>query len=183
VAPYDIPATDHQLVIEEPLLRVGYWRSVSHNMNVFAHESFMDEMAAAAGQDPVAYRLSLLARKPRLQNVLKVAAEKARWSQPAGPGRAKGVAVVFGLTAALHGEITLEKGRVQQSNFHQYRLTRMSEVPLIDIVLISSTERPGGIGEPATALVVPALANAVFAVTGKRVRRVPFTSERVANAV
>ena len=225
VAPYAIPATRHQLVIHDPGLRGGFWRSVSHNMNVFANESFIDELAAAAGKDPVEYRLSLLDGKPRLQNVLKIAAEKAGWGRPVAAGRARGVAlmvgydtsmaqiaeislkggvpivhkvtvvadlgrmvnpdtveaqiqssIVFGLTAALYGEITLDKGRVQQTNFHEYRLLRMNEAPTIDITLVPSTEKPGGIGEPATALIGPALANAIHAATGKRARRMPFTA-------
>jgi len=90
--------------------------------------------------------------------------------------------IVFGLTAALWGEITLDKGRVQQTNFDKYRLLRMNEYPQIDIVLVNSTEKPGGIGEPATALIGPAVANAVFAATGKRLRRMPFTAENIAGA-
>ena len=90
--------------------------------------------------------------------------------------------IVFGLTAALHGEITVDKGRVQQTNFHNYRLMRMNETPTIDIVLVPSTEKPGGIGEPATAVVGPAVANAIFAATGKRLRHTPFSSENLAKA-
>jgi isoquinoline 1-oxidoreductase beta subunit len=226
IAPYSVPATRHEVVAHDPGLRGGYWRAVSHNMNVFANESFIDELAVAAGKDPVAYRLSLLDGRPRLQHVLKIAAEKAGWGRPAPAGHARGVAllqgydtsmaqvaeismkdgvptvhkvtvvadlgrmvnpdtveaqiqssIVFGLTAALFGEITLEKGRVKQTNFHEYRLLRMNEVPKMDITLVSSTEKPGGIGEPATSLIGPAVANAIFAATGKRVRRMPFTME------
>ena len=90
--------------------------------------------------------------------------------------------IVFGLSAALWDEITVDKGRVQQTNFHQYRLLRMNEAPQIEIVLVNSTEKPGGIGEPATALIGPAVANAIFAATGKRVRRMPFTAENIAAA-
>ena len=90
--------------------------------------------------------------------------------------------IIFGLSAALWGEITLDKGRVQQTNFHNYRIMRTNEVPQIDIVLVPSTEKPGGIGEPATALIGPAVANAMFAASGKRVRRMPFTAEYVAKA-
>ncbi len=90
--------------------------------------------------------------------------------------------IVFGLTAALWGEITLDKGRVQQTNFNTYRMMRMSEAPQIEIVLVNSTEKPGGIGEPATALIGPAVANAVFAATGKRLRKMPFTAENIASA-
>ena len=90
--------------------------------------------------------------------------------------------VIFGLSAALYGEITVDKGRVQQNNFHAFRIMRSHEAPEIDIVLIPSTEKPGGIGEPATALVGPAVANAMAALTGKRVRRMPFTADNLAKA-
>jgi isoquinoline 1-oxidoreductase beta subunit len=231
IAPYVIPASRHELVINDTGLRAGYWRSVSHNMNVFANESFVDELAAAAGKDPLQYRLSLLDGKPRFQNVLKMAADKAGWSTPAAAGRARGVAlmegydtymtqiaeismkdgvpvvhkvtivadlgrmvnpdtveaqlqssVAFGLTAALYGEINLVNGRVQQTNFHQYQILRMNEAPAIAITLVPSTEKPGGIGEPATALIGPAVANAVFAATGKRVRKLPLTQASIASA-
>ncbi len=90
--------------------------------------------------------------------------------------------IIFGLGAALFGEITVDKGRVQQTNFHQFRILRMNETPAIDITLVPSKEKPGGIGEPATALIGPAVANAVFAASGKRVRRMPFTAENMAKA-
>ncbi|HMW22308.1 MAG TPA: xanthine dehydrogenase family protein molybdopterin-binding subunit [Burkholderiaceae bacterium] len=228
---YDIPAARHDAVKHDAGLRVGYWRAVSHNMNTFANESFIDELAAAAGKDPVAYRLSLLETQPRLANVLKTLAAKAGWGTPAAAGRYRGVAVfegyethigavleismkdgapqvhrvtvvadpgrmvnpdtveaqiqssvVYGLSAALWGEITVDKGRVQQFNFDSYRVMRHNEVPAIDITLIESREKPGGIGEPATSLMAPALANAVFAATGKRVRRTPIRPETIAQA-
>ena len=231
VAPYEIAAVRHDIVKQDVGVRVGYWRSVSHNMNAFANESFVDELAANAGKDPVAYRLSLLATKPRFANVLKMAADKAGWGTPAAAGRARGVAlmegydtymaqvaeismkdgapvvhkvtvvadlgrmvnpdtveaqiqssVIFGLSAALWDEIVIDQGRVKQNNFDTYRVMRNNEAPEIQIVLVPSTEKPGGIGEPATALVAPAVANAMFALTGKRVRRTPFTAEYVAQA-
>ena len=231
IAGYEIPATRHEIVKHDAGLRVGYWRSVSHALNAFANESFIDELAAAAGKDPVAYRLSLLGGQPRFANVLRTAAAKAGWGTPAPAGRYRGVAlmegydtymaqvaeismkdgvpvvhkvtvvadlgrmvnpdtveaqiqssIIFGLSAAMYGEITLDKGRVQQTNFHQYRLVRMNEAPAIDITLVPSTEKPGGIGEPATALIGPAVANAVFAATGKRTRQMPFTAANIASA-
>jgi isoquinoline 1-oxidoreductase beta subunit len=230
VAPYQIAASKHDLVIHDAGMRVGYWRAVSHNMNAFANESFIDECAAAAGQDPVKYRLALLDGQPRFANVLRMASEKSGWATPVA-GRSRGVAlmegydtymaqvaeismqggvpvvhkvtivadlgrmvnpdtveaqiqssIVFGLTAALFGEITVDKGRIQETNFDRYRLMRMNEAPVIDITLVQSSEKPGGIGEPATALIGPAVANAVFAATGKRVRRMPFTAETIASA-
>jgi isoquinoline 1-oxidoreductase beta subunit len=222
VMPYDIPNTKHDLVIHDSGLRVGYWRSVSHAMNAFANESFVDEMAFAAGKDPYAYRMSLLEKQPRFANVLKMAADKAGWTTQAPAGRFRGIAlmegydtymaqvaeisvkdkritvhkvtvvadlgrmvnpdtvlaqiqssVVYGLSAALNNQITVDKGRVQQGNFGDYPVLRMNESPAIDITLVKSTEKPGGIGEPATALIAPAVANALFAATGKRVRNLP----------
>lgn len=231
VAPYAIPNATHDLVIHDTGLRVGYWRSVSHALNAFANESFMDELAAAAGQDPMAYRLALLDGQPRLAAVLKLAAENAGWGTSPAAGRTRGIAlmegydtsmaqvaeisvakgvitvhrvvvaadlgrminpdtveaqirssIVFGLSAALFGEITLVNGRVQQSNFHDYQVVRINDAPHIDITLVPSTEKPGGIGEPATALIGPAVANALFAATGKRLRRLPLTPEAIAKA-
>ena len=229
---YNIPNTQHDLVIHDAGLRVGYWRAVSHNMNAFANESFIDELALAAGQDPYRYRLSLLEGKPRFANVLKLAAEKAGWGQPLAKGRARGIAlmegydtymaqvaevslneagevhvhrvtvavdpghmvnpdtveaqiqssVVFGMGAALKHQITLEAGRVQQTNYNTFQPVRMFEAPKVDIVLVQSQEKPGGIGEPATAVVGPAIANAVAALTGKRVRRLPITAEALKQA-
>jgi len=231
IAAYEIPATKHEIVKHEAGMRVGYWRSVSHALNAFANESFIDELAAAAGKDPVEYRLSLLGSKPRYANVLRTAAGKAGWGTPAPAGRFRGVAlmegydtymaqvaeismkdgvpwvhkvtvvadlgrmvnpdtveaqiqssIIFGLSAALYGEITLDKGRVQQTNFNQYKLVRMNEAPAIDITLVASTEKPGGIGEPATALIGPAVANAVYAATGKRTRQMPLNARNIATA-
>ncbi len=231
VPAYNIPATRHDVVKHDAGLRVGYWRAVSHNMNAFANESFIDELAAAAKQDPVAYRMSMLQGQPRFLNVLKLAAEKSGWGTAAPAGRSRGVAlmegydtymaqvaeismvggepkvhrvtvvadlgrmvnpdtveaqiqssIIFGLSAALWGEITVDKGRVLQTNFNTYRIMRSNEAPQIDIVLVDSTEKPGGIGEPATALIGPAVANAMFAGTGKRVRRMPFTAEYIQKA-
>ena len=230
-AAYNIPASRHDMIKHDAGLRVGYWRAVSHNMNAFANESFIDELAAAAGQDPVAYRVSLLQGQPRFLNVLRQVADKSGWGKPLAAGRSRGVSlmegydtymaqvaeismvngepkvhrvtvvadlgrmvnpdtveaqiqssIIFGLSAALWGEITVDKGRVQQANFNTYRIMRNNEAPQIDIVLVDSTEKPGGIGEPATALIAPAVANAMFAATGKRVRRMPFTAENVAKA-
>ena len=232
MAGYEIPATRHEVLKHDAGLRVGYWRSVSHALNAFANETFIDELAANAKADPVAYRLSLLSNKPRFANVLKLAADKAGWGSAAPAGRTRGVAlmegydtymamvaeisladkgqvrvhkvttvadlgrmvnpdtveaqiqssIIFGLTAALWGEITLDKGRVQQTNFHQYRLLRMNESPELVTVLVPSTEKPGGVGEPGTALIGPAVGNAIFAATGKRLRKMPFTPENIASA-
>ena len=228
VAGYNIPASRHDVVKHDSGLRVGYWRSVSHALNAFANEGFMDELAHMAGQDPYAYRMSLLDGKPRFANVLKLAAEKAGWGTPLPDGHSRGIAlmegygtymaqvaeislergaikvhkvtvaadlglmvnpdtveaqiqssVVFGLGAATLQEITLKDGRVQQTNFDKFPIVRMFQAPQIDIVLVESTEKPGGIGEPATALVAPAVANALAALTGKRLRKLPMTADSI----
>ena len=228
---YAIPAIRQDVVKHDAGVRVGYWRAVSHNMNAFANESFIDECAAVAGKDPVAYRLSLLDAQPRMASVLRQVAAKSGWGTPALAGRFRGVAlmegydtymaqvaevsmkdgapvvhkvtvvadlgamvnpdtveaqiessVIFGLSTALYSEITIAKGRVQQTNFDGFRVMRHNEAPQIDIVLVKSSEKPGGIGEPATALIGPAVANAVFAATGKRVRKMPLNAEALAQA-
>lgn len=228
VVGYDIPNTTAELIEHDSGLRVGYWRSVSHALNAFANESFIDEMAHAAGKDPYQFRLSLLDKQPRFAKVLKLAAEKSGWGKPLPKGHYRGIAlmegydtymaqvaeisvkdnaikvhkvwvaadlgrmvnpdtveaqiqssIAFGLTSVLGAEITLEKGRVQQTNFHDYPILRMNEMPKVDVTLVPSTEKPGGIGEPATALIGPAVANALFAATGKRLRKLPLSSENI----
>ena len=232
VAGYNVPNTQHDLVIHDTGFRVGYWRAVSHSMNAFANESFVDEMAKAAGQDPYAYRMKMLEGKPRYANVLKLAAEKAGWGKSLPKGRARGIAlmegydsymaqvaevslnkdgsvkvhkvtvaadvghmvnpdtveaqlqssIIFGMGAVLKHQITMKNGRVQETNFSTYEPVRMYEAPQIDIVLVKSTEKPGGIGEPGTAVAAPAIANAVAALTGKRVRRLPLTADAIRQA-
>jgi len=220
--PYDIPHQLADVVIHDTGLRVGYWRSVSHALNSFANESFMDEMALAAGKDPYEFRRALLDKQPRLKHVLELAAEKAGWGKPLPAGRARGIglmegygtsmaqvaevsvsgrtvrvhrvvvaadlgrmvnpnivrqqlesSIIYGLSAVLYGEITLKDGRVQQSNFHDYPVLRMPESPQIEMHLVESDEKPAGIGEPGTALIGPTVANAVFAATGQRLRKLP----------
>ncbi|MBV8665095.1 MAG: xanthine dehydrogenase family protein molybdopterin-binding subunit [Burkholderiaceae bacterium] len=231
VVPYDIPNMRQDLLIHDAGLRVGYWRSVSHALNAFANESFIDELAAAAGKDPYQFRYDLLDKQPRMRNVLKLAAEKAGWGKPLPAGHYRGVALmegydtfmaqvaeismkdgeiqvhrvvaavdpghmvnpdtveaqiqsglVFGMSSSLFGDITLENGRVQQENFNTYPIMRMYQTPKIEVILVQSTEKPGGIGEPATALIGPALANAVFAATGKRVRKLPLSKANIMQA-
>jgi isoquinoline 1-oxidoreductase beta subunit len=228
---YDIPNMTQDVVVHDTGLRAGYWRSVSHAFNAFANESFIDELAAEAKQDPYAYRMAMLAKQPRLAHVLKLAAEKAGWSTPLPTGRTRGIAlmdgyesymaqvaeisvkdgaitvhrvvavadvghminpdtvdaqiesaIIFGLSAVLGNDITLVNGRVQQGNFNDYPVLRMSQRPKIEVVLVPSTEKPGGVGEPATALIGPAVANALFSATGKRVRTLSLTPENIASA-
>jgi isoquinoline 1-oxidoreductase beta subunit len=231
IVPYDIPAVKYDVIKHDAGLRVGYWRSVSHALNAFANESFIDEMAAAAGKDPYEYRMAMLKDKPRFANVLRIAAEKAGWGKPAPAGHFRGIAlmegydtflaevaeismkglvpvvhkvtvavdagrlvnpniaqqqiesgVIFGLTMALFGEINVEKGRVVQNNFGQYKMVRMDNAPVIETHFVESTEKPGGLGEPSTSLIAPAIANAMFAAMGKRVRQLPFSTDNVSNA-
>ncbi len=219
--PYSIPNTRLSYTRQEIGIDCGYLRSVSHAPNCFAIECFMDELAAAAHRDPLAFRLALLADKPRHARVLREAAERAGWGR-AARGRHLGIALmegystqiaqvaeislsggrlhvhrltcvvdcgrcvnprivesqiesgmVFGLSAALWGEITLRAGEVQQRNFDGYRILRANEVPALDIRLIESEAVPGGIGEAAVPPVAPALCNALFAATGRRIRRLP----------
>jgi isoquinoline 1-oxidoreductase beta subunit len=209
--------------VEPPGIPTAFWRSVGPSHNVFVTESFMDELAAAAKQDPVAYRLALLDKTPRAKAVVALAAEKAGWAQKLPPRAGRGIsvqhafatymamvadvevakdgsvrvrrvvcavdcgivvnpdtvraqiqsAVMFGITAALYGEITLKNGRVEQSNFDSYQMLRMNEAPDVDVHIVQSRESPGGMGEAGTSLIVPAVANAVFAATGKRLRKLP----------
>jgi len=201
---------------------VSWWRSVYPSQTVFANECFMDELAAAAGRDPVEFRRALLRNAPRHLAVLELAAAKAGWGTVAA-GRAQGIAlhrfwsdtvvaevaevsldagqvrvhrvtcavdcglainpdgaraqieggVMYGLSAALYGQITVEGGRVQQSNFHDYPVVRMPEAPVIEVHLITGGDRPFGVGEPGTPPIAPAVANAVSRLTGKRVRKLP----------
>jgi isoquinoline 1-oxidoreductase subunit beta len=211
------------LRVEPPGIPTAFWRSVGPSHNVFVTESFMDELAAAAKQDPVAYRRALLEKTPRAKVVLELATEKAGWGQPLPKGVGRGVAVqfvfatfmaqvaevevskdgavrvrrvvcavdcgtvvnpdtvraqiegaiIFGVTAALYGEITLKDGRVEQTNFDTYQVLRIDEAPAIEVHIVQSSEPPGGMGEAGTSAIVPAVTNAVFAATGKRVRRLP----------
>jgi isoquinoline 1-oxidoreductase beta subunit len=211
------------LRVEPPGIPTAFWRSVGPSHNVFVTESFVDELAAAAKQDAVAYRRALLDQAPRAKAVLELAAEKADWGQslPQRVGRGVSVqfvfgtymaqvaevevskngavrvrrvvcavdcgtvvnpdtvqaqiqgAIIFGITGALYGEITLKNGRVEQTNFDTYQMLRMNEVPAIEVHIIQSSEPPGGMGEPGTSAIVPAVTNAIFAATGKRVRKLP----------
>src|SRR5881296_4661119 len=222
---YDIPAIQIEYVRhEEPVLNTGFWRGVGVTHNNFVIESFIDELAAASRQDPVAFRRALLGKSPRAMAVLDLAAKEAGWGKPLPRGHGRGVAllysgwgtylaqvadvevtgsgdvrvhrivcavdcgrivnpdivraqiesgVVYGISAALWGEVTLKNGRVEQSNFHNYRVLRMNESPPIEVHLVRNSEAPGGIGEPGSAATAPALGNAIFAATGKRIRKLP----------
>lgn len=223
---YDQPyAIAHQRIAHQATrsgVPVGFWRSVGHSHNAFFTESFVDELAHAAGADPLAYRLALLDGLPRHAAVLRLAADKAGWGQALPKGVARGLAlhesfgsivaqvlelsleagkprvrrivcaidcgivvnpgivaqqmegaVIFGLTAALHGRIDIKDGAVQQQSFPDYPLLSLAQSPPIETHLIESERAPSGVGEPGTPPVAPALANAWFALTGERRRRLP----------
>ena len=207
----------------------SYWRSVGYSHNTFFTESFLDELAVAAKQDPVAFRRKLLAKAPRMLGVLELAAEKAGWDKPLPSGRYRGISVVdnlgsfnaqvaevslekgkvrvhrvvcavdcgyvvnpaivvqqiesgivYGLSAALRGEITIDRGRVQQTNFNNYEPLRIDEMPVIETYIVPSTNPPGGIGEASTPAIAPAVTNAIFRATGKRIRKLPIKPEDLA---
>lgn len=221
--PYSFPNLQVEYTMHNPGIPVWYWRGVGVYTNAFVTESFIDELAAAAGQDPYEFRRRLLDKAPRHKGVLELAAAKAGWGRPLPPGRFRGIAVAFshgsyaaivaeislskegklrvhrvvcaldcgsvinpdtiqaqmeggivwGLTAVLKGEITIQGGRVKQSNFHDYPVLRMNEMPEVEVYIVPSTEAPGGVGEESVPVIGPAVANAIFAATGKRIRRLP----------
>ncbi len=219
---YDIPHQRIAHVATHSGVPVGFWRGVGHSHNAFFKEGFIDELAHAAKQDPVAYRLSMLAHLPRHAAVLKLAAEKAGWDTPAPTGRARGVAlhecfdsivaqvvevslqgrtprvhrvvcaidcgtvvnpgivaqqmesgVIFGLSAALYGRIDIEAGIVKQRNFPDYPIVTLAQSPAIETHIVASQRHPGGVGEVALPPIAPAVANALFALTGQRLRELP----------
>ena len=222
--PYAFPNVSvDQVAADLPAIPLGFWRSVGASQNAFVVESFMDELAAAAGRDPYEFRRELLQAKPRHLRTLELAATKAGWGTPLPAGRARGIAiaewepttcaevaevsvaadgtvrvhrvvcavdcgqvvnpdtleaqmqggVVFGLTAALYGEITVANGRVQQSNFTDYPMLHIPEMPVVEVYTVNSTDALGGIGEPSVPPTAPAVCNAIFAATGKRIRNLP----------
>ncbi|HXW04541.1 MAG TPA: xanthine dehydrogenase family protein molybdopterin-binding subunit [Vicinamibacterales bacterium] len=223
-SPYFRGTANHLAELHTPKLPVPvlWWRSVGHTHSAFAVESIVDELAHAAGIDPLEYRRRLLAKHPRHLGVLELAAERAGWKTAPPRGRFRGLAVhesfgsfaanvveisvasnqirvhrvvsaidcgvvvnpagvraqmegcaIFGITTALYSELTLRKGRVQQSNFNDYRMLRMPEAPQVEVHIVPSTERSGGVGEPGVPPIAPAIANALFRATGKRLRTLP----------
>ena len=233
--PYDIPNYLADYAIRNTHVPVGFWRCVNHTQNCFFKESFVDEMAHAAGIDPLDYRRRLIGKHRHAAKFLKVlntAAERVGWNTPPPPQTFRGIAlneayntfvaaaaevsvtadgtvrmhrivvaldpgtvvnpltaemqtesaVVFGLTAALHGEITIKDGRVEQSNFHDYRMLRLAEMPRVATVLVPSGGFFSGCGEPPVAVVAPALCNAIFAATGKRIRSLPLAKHDLRRA-
>ncbi len=231
--PYDIPNYRVEFNREEPPgIVTAFWRGVGPNNNVFAIESFIDELARGAKQDPIAFRRAHLDKVPRLQAALDLVKQKSGWGTPLPARSGRGVSAqisfgsciatvvecavsdagdvelrrvttavdtglpvnpdtivaqlqgghAFGLTAALYGKITLKDGRVEQSNFHDYLLLRMNQVPPIEVHLIKSGAEPGGIGEAGVTSALPALRNAIYAATGVALRRMPIDSSLLAKA-
>jgi isoquinoline 1-oxidoreductase beta subunit len=229
--PYDIPNYRVEFNREEPPgVNTAFWRGVGPNNNVFAIESFIDELAHGAKQDPIAFRRAHLDKVPRLQAALDLVKQKSGWGTPLPPRCGRGVSAqtsfgsyiatvvecavndagevelrrvttavdtglavnpdtivaqlqgghTFGLTAALYGKITLKNGRVEQSNFHDYQLLRMNQVPPIEVHLIRNGESPGGIGEAGVTSALPALRNAIYAATGVPLRQMPIDSSLLA---
>jgi len=220
---YDWPALVASATFRAQPIATGAWRAVEDGPQAFFVESFVDELAHALGQDPVAYRRSRLAKDPRAQRLLEVVAERSGWRTPKAPGRGRGVAlwhanrslaaqvvevaqeggvlkvkrvtcafdcgtvvnpdnvraqgegaILYGLSAALTGEITFKDGRVQQANFDSYPVIRLAEAPEIEVHLVETPDAViGGVGEPMLPPVAPALANAIFDLTGQRIRRLP----------
>jgi len=229
---YALPAYRFEVHNAREGVPVLWWRSVGHTHTAQAMEVFVDELAAAAGVDPVAYRLSLLAQAPRLSGVLRLAAEKAGWSsREGGKGRGLGVAVHqsfgsyvamvadvsagegklkvnrivaavdvgtavnpdvihaqvegavgFALSSVLRNRITLKDGVVQERNFDAYEPTRMSEMPKVEVHIVPSDAAPTGIGEPGVPVLGPAISNAVFAATGRRLRSLPLDTTALQGA-
>jgi isoquinoline 1-oxidoreductase beta subunit len=222
-APYAPAALLIEAAMPEVGLPIGWWRSVYSSQNAFAEECFLDEVAAAAGRDPLAFRLELLPAGSRLRGALQLAAEKAGWGKQLPAGRGLGIAchgmsgtyvaevaevsvvkgrvwvhrvvaavdcgtalnpdsvehqiegaVAYGLSAALRGEITMAQGAVVQGNFDDYEPLRMQEMPAVEVHRMPSTAAPGGLGEPGLPPIAPAVANALFAATGRRLRKLPF---------
>jgi isoquinoline 1-oxidoreductase beta subunit len=231
---YGVPNIMCDAVREERGVRVHAWRGIGAGYNKFAAESFLDEIAAATGKDPLAFRLELTKDHPRAQAVIRTVAEMADWNKPRAAGRALGIAfsdyhesfsagiaevsldrktgkikvhnywiagdagivvqpqnahaqlegaVVYGLGSALTEELTYKDGAVQQSNFHDYRLIRMSDMPQIHTKIIVTDNAPTGLGELGVPTVAPAIGNAVFKLTGKRLRQLPMSASRVSAAL
>ena len=221
---------DHAM--RNPPVRPGFWRGVNLNHNAIYVECFIDEIAHATGQDPLALRRKLLAKSPKHRAVLDAVAERIGWDKPAPQGRHRGLAqimgfgsyvaacaevsvsqdgklrihrivaatdcghavnpqqieaqvegsFVYGLSAALYGGITLKDGRVEQTNFHDYPVLRINEMPAVETIVMPSGGFWGGVGEPTIAVAAPAVLNAIFAATGKRIRDLPLKNHSLKSA-
>jgi isoquinoline 1-oxidoreductase beta subunit len=231
---YKIANQKIDCVLKNTHVPVMFWRSVGSSQNAFAMESYVDELAHAAGQDPYKFRRALLADKPDFLHVLDTVAEKGNWGKPLAAGKGRGIAihesygtivgeiaevavspkgevkvervvvavdsghvvnprtvemqmeggVIYGLAAALYGEISIKEGRVEQANFDTYQMVRLADAPKIEVHLaLTGGKKWGGIGEPGTAATAPAVANALFAATGTRVRSLPLKNVKLPGPV
>jgi isoquinoline 1-oxidoreductase beta subunit len=230
--PYHVPNYRVDFAMRNTHVPVGVWRSVNHSQNAFFKESFVDEMAYAAGADPYLFRRALLAKQPKELAVLDAAATHAEWGSPLPTGLFRGIAlhdsqssicaqvveasvdedgeirvhrvvsaidcghvvnplsvemqtesaIVFGLTAALYGEITIKDGQVEQSNFHDYPMLRLADMPRVETVIVPSEGFWGGAGETPVPPLAPALCNAIFSATGKRIRSLPLKNHDLRSA-
>jgi isoquinoline 1-oxidoreductase beta subunit len=229
---YSVPNLLVEHAMRNPPVPPGFWRGVNINQNAIYMECFIDELAHAAGKDPLEFRRKLMAKHPKSLAVLNAVAEKAGWGKPAAEGVHRGLAVVktfasyvaacaevsvddtgklkihrivaatdpgyavnpqqieaqvvgsfvFGLSALLYGECTIKDGAVEQSNFHDYPSMRMDEMPQVDVIVMPSGGFWGGIGEPTIAVAAPAVLNAIFAATGKRIRQFPLANINLRDA-
>lgn len=218
--------------MRNPPVPPGFWRGVNLNQNAIYLECFLDEVAHATGQDPLALRRKLMADHPKHLAVLNAAAERAGWDKPLPKGVYRGVAqtmgfgsyvaavaevsvsdegalkihrivaatdpghalnpqqieaqvegsFVYGLSAALYGECTVKEGRMEQENFNTYQVMRMDEMPAVETVIVPSGGFWGGVGEPTIAVAAPAVLNAIFAATGKRIRDLPLKNHSLKRA-
>jgi isoquinoline 1-oxidoreductase beta subunit len=226
----EIPNLTVEFLLSDLPIPVSPWRSVQNGPNAFVIESFVDELAHAAGKDPLEFRLALLQNSPRSRRVLETVAQKAGWGKPVPKGQGRGIAqhtcfgtysaqvadvsvdektgyikvhrvvvavdcgpavapfniqtqiegaVTMALSTVLREEVKFSDGGVVSANFGDYNPIRLSEVPDIEVHIVKSDEAIGGIGEPGVPPTAPAVANAVFSATGKRIRRIPMTPERV----
>jgi isoquinoline 1-oxidoreductase beta subunit len=221
---YDIPNVLIDHAMRNPPIPPGFWRGVNANHNAIYSECFIDELAHAAGQDPLEFRRKLL--KPKHLAVLNAAAERAGWGKPS-PGVSQGLAqfmaygsyvaavaevsvskegrlkihrivaatnpghvvnpaqierqvagsFAYGLSAMLYGEITVNNGAVEQTNFDSYNVMRLDEMPKVETVIVPTGDFWGGVGEPTIAVAAPAVLNAIFAATGKRIRSLPLMNQ------